>query len=103
MIMNFNFAILFHLFLFLKTLELSLTSSSAFALQQPELFLEDHRSRSCMGVGGTLCFRERAESCVPAINGRFDPKFQSLFPHLGAGMNIKEVGVRNLLNAKEVQ
>lgn len=57
--MSFNFAVLFELSLFLKTLELfSLTSSSVLALGKPELFLEDYWSRLCVcggwGWGGIL-------------------------------------------------
>lgn len=53
---EFQLHFLFNLFLLLKTLELfSLTSSSAFALGKPELFLEDYWSRFvclCWGGGG---------------------------------------------------
>lgn len=56
-----------------------------------------------MGRGGLSVLVNYQRAVLPAIYRCFDPKFQSLFPHLGAGMNIKEVGVWNLLNAKEVQ
>lgn len=59
--------------------------------------------RGARGRGGLSVLVNYQKAVLPAIYGCFDPKFQSLFPHLGAGMNIKEVGVRNLLNAKEVQ
>lgn len=43
------------------------------------------------------------ELCGLPSTGCFDPAFRSLFPHLGAGRNIKGVGAWNSLNARELQ